>query len=163
MPSSTSRRAVLRGRFTEREVPRPPGSGASFAEACTGCGDCARACPEGIIRRDADGLPVVDVREGACTFCGSCTRACAAEALQPASPWMWRAEAGADCLDMNGIQCRACEDFCDSASIRFRPLTGGRAQPVIDRDSCTGCGACVAPCPAGTLHLTPLTPETRPC
>ncbi|WP_096787774.1 ferredoxin-type protein NapF [Rhodobacter sp. CZR27] len=165
MPSPSSRRAILRGHFLESLHPRPPGAGlaADFARTCTGCGDCARTCPEGIILRDRDGLPVLDMASGACTFCGACTRACTAGALEPGAPFPWRVAAGPDCLEATGTQCRACEDFCDASAIRFRPQTGGRALPVIDADICTGCGACIAPCPAGALALVPLIPETRPC
>lgn len=165
MTDPSARRDLLRGRFTATAVPRPPGalSGLAFGEACTGCGDCARACGAAIILRDGEGLPVVDMREGGCTFCGDCTRACPTGALMPGAPWPWRAEAGPACLDANGIQCRACEDFCDAAAIRFRPMIGGRARPVIDPETCTGCGACVAPCPAGAISLSPLTSEIRPC
>ncbi|MGP3698270.1 ferredoxin-type protein NapF [Rhodobacter sp. NSM] len=156
MPSTATRRALLTGHLSEMPHPRPPGAVATqaFADDCTGCGDCARACPQGIILRDREGLPVVDMRAGACTFCRDCTRACPTGALAPAEPWNWRAEVGAGCLDMAGIPCRACEDFCDRAAIRFRPQLGGRARPIIDPETCTGCGACIAPCPEQVIHLT---------
>ena len=71
------------------------------------------------------------------------------------------------------LQCRACEDFCETRAIRFRPQTGGRALPRIDTGACTGCGACIAPCPAGAITVIETRPakaeatgpatETRPC
>ena len=58
----SERRALLRGRFDLPRHPRPIGALApmAFEEACTQCGDCARACPEGILMRDAEGFPVLD-------------------------------------------------------------------------------------------------------
>lgn len=176
MTIETSRRSFLRGAFTgdpagPATLPRPLGawSEAVFAEACTGCGDCARACPEHLIRRDAAGLAFMDVSQSACTFCGACTEACETGALDADTPFPWRAQAGAGCLSASGVQCRACEDFCDERAIRFRLQTGGRALPEIDTDTCTGCGACIAPCPADAITLIETRPasgpetETRPC
>ncbi|MEZ5684652.1 MAG: ferredoxin-type protein NapF [Paracoccaceae bacterium] len=167
---SPERRALLRGRFDLPRYPRPIGALApmAFEEACTQCGDCARACPEGILLRDAEGFPVLDIREGACTFCAACTAACETGALLADQPFPWRAAADERCLSVNGIQCRACEDHCDAQAIRFRLLQGGRSEPRFDTAACTGCGACAAPCPAGAISLQPFSPqqppmETRPC
>ncbi len=148
---------------------RPPGAGLEreFRTLCTTCGDCGTACPEEIIRRDTAGFPVVDSRRGACTFCLACTEACHAGALSGTAPWLWRAEAGERCLAHRGVECRACEDHCDARAIRFRPMLGGRSEPVFLTDDCTGCGGCVAPCPAGAIRLAPIgrptEAEAAPC
>ena len=171
MTVETSRRAFLRGSFTETRpdqprAPRPYGavSEAAFAEACTRCGDCARACPEQLIRRDSAGLPVLVFADTACTFCGACTEACETGALVAGTPWAWRADVDASCLSASGVQCRACEDFCDAQAIRFRLQTAGRALPQIDTEASTGSGACLAPCPTGALtHIQQSPPtETNP-
>ncbi|TKD21392.1 ferredoxin-type protein NapF [Rhodobacter capsulatus] len=156
-----SRRALLRGRVRTEILPRPPGAGAAFARDCSQCGACARACPEGIILRDGAGFPVLDLRLGACSFCGACTASCPTAALEPERPFPWRVAVGAGCLSTSGTGCRICEDRCDTGAIRFRPAPGGRATPTIDPAACTGCGACIAPCPAGALALTPTEPV--PC
>lgn len=157
MTEALSRRSLLRGYTRSAPVPRPPGAGAvgAFMAACTQCGDCARACPEGIILRDREGYPVLDMQEGACTFCGACLEACEAGALVAERPFAWRAAAGEACLSRLGTGCRICEDQCEAGAIRFKPMLGGRAEPLFDAARCTGCGACVAPCPAGAIALHP--------
>ena len=163
-PGGLSRRALLRGRVRAEDLPRPPGAGAGFETLCTQCGDCARACPEGILLRDGDGFPVLDPRAGGCSFCGACTAACPSGALVADRPFPWRVTLGPGCLSGAGTGCRICEDHCDAAAIRFRPALGGRATPAIDPAACTGCGACIAPCPTGALTLSPIpTAEPASC
>ena len=69
-----SRRAFLGGERPPPRGPRPPWAGAAFDAACTGCGSCVEACPEGILVLGGHGLVEVDVRRGAgaCTFCAAC-------------------------------------------------------------------------------------------
>jgi ferredoxin-type protein NapF len=105
-----------------------------------------------------DGTPHMDfsLGEGECTFCGDCTSACPTAALDAdrARPWDWVADAGAKCLSSQGITCRACQDACEPRAIRFSLMTGGRAIPLIDEYSCTGCGACAGVCPAGAIRFS---------
>lgn len=160
---AASRRSLLRGHFNGAEPLRPPGAlaGLAFQDSCTQCGDCARACSERIIARDAEGFPVLDPSAGACTFCDACTEACTAGALRPGRPWPWKAQAGAGCLSAQGIFCRVCDDQCEARAIRFRLAPGGRSRPEIDLAACTGCGGCIAPCPAGALSLVRTRTETE--
>ncbi|MHA3979805.1 ferredoxin-type protein NapF [Halovulum sp. GXIMD14794] len=134
---------------------RPPGSVQDFHDLCTGCGDCIVSCPEGIIVRDEDRLPVVDFVHGACTFCGACAEVCPAGALAAGhvADWPWRARITDSCFSLRGITCRACEDVCEPRAIRFRLATGGRSRPVLDLDQCTGCGDCAHACPADAVSF----------
>ncbi|MEQ9695615.1 ferredoxin-type protein NapF [Shimia sp. SDUM112013] len=167
MTSQTSRRAFLRGGFTRQNPMRPFGAIGvmAFEDACTKCGDCARACPEGIVLKDAEGYPVVSLARGECTFCSACTDTCEAGALRADTPWTWRAEASGACLSRNAVQCRTCQDHCDQQAIRFRLQPGGNAEPLFDLETCTGCGACVAPCPVGAIQFTQIhqPAEASPC
>ncbi|MFY0661192.1 MAG: ferredoxin-type protein NapF [Shimia sp.] len=149
------RRAFLRGRFQDEETLRPPGALelASFLETCTRCGDCAAECPQAIITADDDGFPKVDISSRGCTFCGACAEACSPEAIQPTHEWIYRAVVSDRCLSMQGVTCRACEDHCDESAIRFRLMTGGLSAPQIDPETCSGCGACVAPCPSNAITV----------
>lgn len=159
MTESTSRRNFLRGRFSPRKGPlRPPWALVEddFLRACTRCGDCASACPTRIVvDRDA-GYPGIDFGEGECTFCGDCSTACKTGALlrrdgQP--PWAARAAIGEDCLAQQRVECRVCGDLCAETAIRFTPQIGGIAIPAIDRERCSGCGACVAACPTRAIDV----------
>lgn len=155
------RRAFLKGRFQDEAVLRPPGAIglAAFVETCTRCGDCAATCPQAIITADEDGFPMVDVSARGCTFCGACAEACAPAAIQPAQEWAYRASVGDTCLSLQGVTCRSCEDHCDESAIRFRLMTGGRSAPLIDLETCTGCGACVAPCPSDAITVERPAPQ----
>jgi len=133
----------------------PPGAGPDFTRLCDGCNACVEACPEGILLSDRRTGPRVEFSLGACSFCTDCVTACPTGALQLADValWPWRATVTTSCLSMQGISCRACEDVCDARAIRFRLKTGGRADPVIDLDQCSGCGACAYACPEGAIHF----------
>ncbi|MFV0360234.1 ferredoxin-type protein NapF [Tropicimonas sp.] len=131
---------------------------------CDGCGDCIGACPEGIIvrdTRDAGGRVRLDFARGACTFCEACIEACPTGALSGAGreTWTWVAQPQPNCLGLNAVFCRTCQDFCDHSALRFRPMPGGQARPQIDQNRCVGCGACVGCCPAGAITLVRFQPD----
>ncbi|WP_246036091.1 ferredoxin-type protein NapF [Aliishimia ponticola] len=157
MMSLEGRRNFLRGRFRQSDglAMYPPGAQDAFAELCTNCGDCATACPEGIIVKTGSAHPIVDFTRGACTFCGECSAACPSGALlaENITLWPWRATIQTNCLSFQGITCRACEDACEPRAIRFRLMTAGRAIPEIDTGQCSGCGECAFTCPAQAVRF----------
>jgi len=156
----TDRRSLLRGRPEQRAGPaplRPPWAAERFSELCTGCGRCVEACPEGILVTGADGYPEVDFRRGSgeCTFCAACVATCPEPALadQGQAPWYIVAQIGTACLALSGVHCQSCGDACPESVIRFAHRLGGPPVPMIDSDGCTGCGACVAVCPAEAITV----------
>jgi len=79
-----NRRSLFRGR--RAPALRPPWArrpDEAFTDACTRCGDCQRACPEGIVVVADGGFPALDFRQGAAPS--------VAPAHRPARPWRWTA------------------------------------------------------------------------
>ncbi|HUY01667.1 MAG TPA: 4Fe-4S dicluster domain-containing protein [Rhodocyclaceae bacterium] len=70
-----------------------------------------------------------------------------------AEPWLLVARISESCLAHGGTVCRVCADVCVPAAIRFRPRLGASAVPEVDVQKCSGCGACVVPCPAQAITL----------
>jgi ferredoxin-type protein NapF len=154
-----SRRQFMRGDFKTRSAPqRPPWALAEepFLAACSRCGECPPVCPTRIIVL-VRGYPEVDFKRGECTFCGACAAACKEGALlrteSGATPWAIKARIAESCVLWRGVECRICSDHCSVAAIRFSPRLGGPPLAEIDVDSCTGCGACVAPCPVAAISV----------
>jgi len=154
--TGVSRRSLLRGRLRDAPVLRPPWAvdESRFTDACTGCGDCITACPEQVLAGGAGGLPVFEPSRGECSFCGDCAAACRVDlfAALDQAPWTLRALVGDTCLAANGVVCLSCRDACGATAIRFA-ATRTVPVPEILADRCTGCGACVAGCPAAAISL----------
>ena len=152
-----SRRRLFRGREAGLEL-RPPWvlNPVSFTDDCTRCGRCVERCPENILVVGDGGFPSVDFSWGECTFCRECTGDCEAKLFNPDAdslPWTYTAFVAESCLAHAGVMCRSCEDSCEVRAIRF-PLAAGKVPaPRIDTEACTGCGACVAPCPQQSISL----------
>ena len=159
MSDPSSRRNFLRGRFSTRPRSlRPPWALAEndFLNACTRCGECVKACPTKVIVEHDGGYPAIDFSAGECNFCSDCAAACKTGALRRREekvPWTALASFGEQCLAQRRIECRICGDQCEVGAIRFPLRAGGIAIPVLDSAHCTGCGACVAPCPAGAVTV----------
>ena len=132
---------------------RPPPAVADFERRCDGCGACVPACAETLLSL-AEGRARIDFARGECTFCGDCADACDRGALSRAAlaDWSGRPAVAASCLGRAGIICRACGEACAHGAIRFAISVGG-TPPAIELSACTGCGACVAPCPVGAISI----------
>ncbi len=154
MPQTIStRRGFLAGRALGGDkTPYPPGITEESLKNCSGCGECATACPSKIISI-RHGIPVLDFQRGECTFCGTCADRCPERVFptDPVSRFPHNVTIADDCLAVNFIDCQACRDACATAAIRFRPRIGGPFVPVLDADACTGCGACISVCPAEAI------------
>ena len=158
------RKEFLRGPFRRpKPATRPPWhiEESEFTEICERCDTCAEACPEKIIGKGRGGFPEVSFENGECTFCEACVKACPSGALDRVAlkfpdrhpPWTITARITDSCISAKGIACRVCGEYCESRAITFRLAVGGDAIPEIDTVLCTGCGACVAPCPVNAVRV----------
>ncbi|KHF25819.1 ferredoxin-type protein NapF [Solemya velum gill symbiont] len=156
-----NRKQFLRGNKTEY---RPPWAidEDRFTELCNRCSDCFSACKENIIEKGRGGFPQINFQQGECLFCGDCVEQCQTGALQKsryeadAAPWMLKVQVSDKCLNFTGVVCRSCGDRCAERAIRFRPQIGGKQKLQLDYEMCTGCGACIAPCPVQAVKLIPV-------
>lgn len=134
-----------------------------FTEHCTRCGDCLRACPEQIIVQGDGGFPQVDFSKGACTFCRDCVSACTQPLFnRESAPWHAYAHISNECLTRQQVFCQNCKDACADNAIHFQFGRHGISHPRILTDACTGCGACVAPCPTGAIRIEPVNGSIAP-
>ncbi|MEA3413378.1 MAG: hypothetical protein U9R74_17855 [Pseudomonadota bacterium] len=143
---------------------RPPYALAEleFLLSCTRCGECAAACPHGVVfplpaRLGAQvmGTPALDLLNKGCHLCEDwpCVVACEPEALrlpeadeeEAPRPPPRIAVASIDtrsCLPYSGPECGACAASCPVPGALF--WTGER--PRIDPGLCTGCALCREAC-----------------
>jgi len=127
-----------------------------FLDNCTQCGDCLATCPESIIVKGDGGFPTINFELGECDFCGQCANVCKEPIFTPTTeiPWGKKAKIETTCLANQSIYCRSCAESCETQALTFQ--IGISAVPKIDNDLCTGCGACVAPCPANAIDVKEL-------
>jgi len=154
--SEASEQNWIRPPFAARET--------EFRQTCTSCGDCADACPHGVIfgldesAGEAAGSPALDLLHKGCHLCPDwpCVAACETGALalpahgkdgEDAAPWPEKLavmDVDADaCIAYLGPECGACAQGC--------PVDGAlvwhdRTRPAIDGDRCIGCGLCREAC-----------------
>lgn len=152
------RRALLKGRSKTTTELRPPWAqpSGSFEDLCTRCSACIEHCPQGIIKKGDGGFPVIDFSAGECIFCADCVACCETGALLRSPekpPWTYQAQVSENCLCFSGVQCMSCRDECGHGSIDFQPTTKGVFAPVINLNTCNGCGACQASCPVNSISI----------
>ncbi|VAX20767.1 hypothetical protein MNBD_NITROSPINAE01-1187 [hydrothermal vent metagenome] len=139
--------------------PKPPWAVTDFNEKCDRCGDCATACPTGVISLypketgDMAGVPYLNFLSSMCDFCGDCAIACKPNAInrETGKKNLGLAVANNACLVTKNVICDVCLDYCQERAITIAP-----GVIKIDAGKCTGCGSCVAPCPTRALEVKPL-------
>lgn len=165
-PQNLSRRDVLFGQgksasLKEQELENhlPWATGKAIDDFCTGCGDCVSACPEEVIILTEKGHATVDFSKGECVFCQECADICPEPVFATKSdrdqvpPWVGQPEISKSCLAIQGVVCQVCKDQCPENIIKFPPTLGAVAQPDINTQSCTACGACVSSCPTAAIQI----------
>nr|WP_216612331.1 ferredoxin-type protein NapF [Vibrio sp. RE86] len=127
-----------------------------FTDQCTRCGKCSEHCETNIIVTGDGGFPRVDFSLGECTFCYQCAEVCPEPLFeeQQNTPWNAKAVIEEPCLAKQNVECRSCGDMCETMAIQFKLEIGKVAQPKLELDDCTGCGACVAVCPTSAINVS---------
>ena len=150
-----SRRNLFSRRKTN--LIRPPWSKSeqAFTDNCTRCDKCITACDTQIIKRGEGGFPEIDFSNDECTFCKKCVEVCPEPVFDSSTelPWTIIATIKDSCLTDKGVWCQSCKDACDPRAISFVMAVGQVPKPIIDTNACTGCGACVSPCPSDAIAL----------
>ncbi len=166
-----NRSEFLQGDLQARSRPiRPPWSlpEMQFRSQCDNCGHCLQKCPTHIIEFGRGKLPTINFDEGECLFCGDCVEECNSGSLsktlflQKAVPWTHIAQVTEKCLNHQDVLCRSCGDSCPERAIVFRPRTGGKISLEIKLESCSGCGACVEPCPVQAVVMATPSSDITP-
>ncbi len=144
----------------DKHVRRPPGALAErwFLEACTRCGACVAACPEGTLVSVDGAAPVARVETHPCVMCKDvpCAAACETGALVvgPVADIVAFGTARVLtrlCLnhgrsaDAEDEPCERCTDWCP---VPDTLKLGPDAIPRVNAATCTGCGLCAAHCAA---------------
>ncbi len=161
LEASKSRRNFLQGNFTNTlHQIRPPWAVRDdlFVSLCSSCDDCIGACPEKILLRANNGLPIVNFSRAGCTFCAGCLEVCNTGALQggrtdPGHAWSHLVRFSGNCLSVSGVICRVCGEHCDVRAIHFSLMTRGRSFPELNSALCTGCGQCIVVCPESAIGV----------
>jgi len=148
-----------------KKVRRPPGAlpEVAFLEACTRCGACIAACPEGTLFTQDGAAPEARVETHPCVMCKDvpCAAACETGALVVADvAQMFRfgtakvltrlclnhgRAVGGEANDDTDAPCERCTDWCP---VPGTLKLGADAIPRVDAATCTGCGLCAAHCAA---------------
>jgi len=152
-----------------RRVPliRPPGAitEKQFLQACTRCDKCIHACPKDAIQRAPKkmgfliaGSPYIDPKKIPCVMCDDlpCIPACPDGALvRPPNNDRMEIKMGYAILDKRNCQAYG-DTFCQQCVIDC-PIPGAIIQrnekPIIDKNTCTGCGVCVLSCSTVNIPL----------
>ena len=108
-------------------------------------------CSPGIAPPWADAAKLFEL----CSGCGACAGACPAPIFDTVTerPWTLVADIRDSCFAFNGIVCQSCRDSCPESAIRFELAFRSAPRPRVDAQTCTGCGACAAGCPAEAIEI----------
>ena len=156
----TFRKPLEQSKEVSPLVVRPPYgfSESLFQSKCVACESkaCVASCDEQIIVIQEDGTTRLDFTKSGCTFCEDCASVCEPNVLSLGN--VHTSEhinatfriSTEGCVAHHGVICFSCKEPCIDDAILFN----GMFNPVIDMDSCTGCGFCLGRCPTQAIDFS---------
>lgn len=133
-------------------LPLLPGFDKDKQKQCLSCelAPCVQSCPEKIIIKNDQSVPVLNFEHRGCTFCNECALACPSDCfIAPPTINAVVSISLLKCLAWNKTICCSCADACNDKAIAFL----GLFRPEIDPLKCTSCGFCVGVCPSGAIVI----------
>lgn len=144
------------------ELIRPPGAlpEQEFLDKCTRCNECVKVCPqESIMKFVGDNspnhlTPMLQLRKSACTLCESfpCVKVCEPAALVMPT-FAQEVRMGTAVINQklchawaDGADCDYCVKECPFPNAAI--YLDDNRHPVVNEESCTGCGLCEQICPS---------------
>ena len=121
---------------------------------CDFCEDCLNVCDAGALKKLplSGDLPANNNNSNNREALSESADEARSESFLP--PWHIKASIDLNnCLSMNATICRSCGESCDDEAIKFNLKLGGIAEPVLNTEACTGCGACLSVCPVQAVKL----------
>jgi len=142
-----------------------------FETLCLRCGNCLRACPTQIIKRNvaphvwfAWMTPCIDFTGGYClNDCTICGTVCPSGAISPFTiPAKKILPIGIARIDVDKCllqipkECDRCRSVCAYEALKIEAVNGTSYLPQLDESRCVGCGACAQICPEGVIQVIKL-------
>jgi len=139
-----------------------------FETVCLRCGNCIRACPTHIIKRNTHPAywyawmtPRIDFTEGYClkdcTICGTvCPSGAISPFTVPAKKILTIGKARIDienCLLQIPEECGHCKNVCAYDAVNITATGDTKTLPLFDETRCVGCGACAQICPNEIIQI----------
>ncbi len=138
-------------KLPESNYPRPPWAqgNRAFLSLCDRCGLCIDHCPQRVLRKSEErlpvlqALPVLSLDYGSCNYCGECVDQCSTGALsrEKGKKVQTQARLTGNCQRAFDPHCDLCTDACLERAIELQ--SKGIS---IDQGKCTGCGECSLDC-----------------
>ena len=157
----------------EKNTIRPPGATEPviYNLLCCRCNNCIKACPTNIIIPYSDlnlplswMTPVISFKSGYCLeSCNLCGKVCPTGAITlftiDAKPDLYMGTAvitTENCYLTNSRECVKCKESCKYNAITYSYGSNVlNIIPVVDSQTCVGCGACEVVCPAVCIIVEP--------
>lgn len=161
--------SIVKGNDAETILPPASLNSPQFETLCLRCGNCIRTCPTNIIQRNISPnswykwmTPKIDFTASYClSDCNQCGSVCPSGAISPftlaAKKQLVLAKAEIDlknCLLQIPEECDRCKSACDYDAIQMSELNSGLVLPIVNRERCVGCAACMHICPEEIICIS---------